>query len=136
MINALAHVCIETGDLEKTREFYCDILGLQRQFDFQKEGKLFGYYLKICEGNYLEIFPASSLPEGRNPLKHFCLETGNIDVVIRSLEENGIEHSEKKLGADNSWQVWCRDPSGVDIEFHQYTPQSLQLLGGVCNVNW
>ncbi len=134
MINALAHVCIETADLEKTRIFYCDILGLQRQFDFYKDGKLIGYYLKICEGNYLEIFHTDNLPMERSPLKHFCLETGDMDVVLKSLEESGIDHSEKTLGSDHSWLSWCQDPSGVDIEFHQYTPRSLQFQGGICKV--
>ena len=136
MINALAHVCLETADLEGTKSFYCDVLGMSTQFEFIKNGELFGYYLKICEGNYLEIFSIDKLPRGKSPIKHICLETGNIDVIISSLDSNGIEHNEKTMGCDNTWQVWCKDPSGIDIEFHQYTPQSLQLIGGECTVTW
>ena len=136
MINAIAHICLETDNLEKTKAFYCDILGMVKQFDFIKNGELFGFYLKICEGNYLEIFSTDKLPAGRSPLIHICLETANIDVIIESLDKSGIEHTEKTMGCDNTWQVWCKDPSGVDIEFHQYTPQSLQLIGGECIVTW
>jgi hypothetical protein len=42
----------------------------------------------------------------------------------------------KKIGADNSWQLWCKDPTGIDMEFHQYTETSAQLTGADCIVNW
>ncbi len=63
---------------------------------------------------------------------HFCLETDDIDEVARRLADNGYPVTEKKLGADQSWQVWTKDPSGVRIEFHQYTPKSSQRTHQDC----
>jgi hypothetical protein len=34
-----------------------------------------------------------------------------------------------------SWQAWIKDPHGNPLEFHQYTPQSAQLLGGSIESN-
>jgi catechol 2,3-dioxygenase-like lactoylglutathione lyase family enzyme len=48
MIKTLAHVCLFSRDLERTRQFYCDGLGLSVQFRFMRQGELFGFYLKIC----------------------------------------------------------------------------------------
>ena len=50
------------------------------------------------------------------------------------LIEKGYEVTEKKLGADESWQTWVTDPSGVRIEFHEYTEKSTQITGEDCIV--
>ncbi|MEI8313217.1 MAG: VOC family protein [Verrucomicrobiota bacterium] len=137
MIKTLAHVCLHSRDLNRTLEFYCDVLGLRRKFDFFKEEELIGFYLEIDPGHYIEVFKGDTVPEpqGRR-IMHFCLEVGDIDAVRDKLVSRGIEVSGKKKGSDASWQIWCKDPDGTDIEFHQYTPESSQLTGTRCNVNW
>lgn len=137
MITGIAHVCIVTEDLDETLAFYQDVLGFTKQFDFIKDGKLFGYYLKISDGNYIEVFQTDSLPDGRHPLSHFCLETDDIDAVYEKLTAAGAHvRDEKKLGSDKSWQIWTRDPNGINFEFHQYTDESSQKTGEACIVNW
>jgi hypothetical protein len=37
--------------------------------------------------------------------------------IIKRIQEHGFEVGEKKLGADNSWQVWLEDPDGVRLSF-------------------
>jgi len=32
--------------------------------------------------------------------------------------------------------MWTEDPDGVNIEFHQYTENSSQVVGGTVEVNW
>ncbi|MNT98681.1 hypothetical protein D3C72_2413220 [compost metagenome] len=50
----------------------------------------------------------------------------------------GVEITDKKLGADGTWQAWTKDPNGVKLEIFQYTENSMQFgaRGGVCQVNW
>ncbi len=137
MIKALAHLCLETTDLEKTDWFYCTVLGLTRQFDFIKEGNLFGYYIKINEGNFIEVFERTAAAEQPRPLiTHFCLEVDDINELEAQLNKHGVENWGKKLGADHSWQLWTKDPNGVAIEFHQYTADSCQFTGAECLVDW
>jgi len=137
MIKTIAHVCILSRDLDRTLEFYCGALELRRKFDFFKEAELIGFYLEIDQGHYLEVFKGDTVaePQGRR-ITHFCLEVGDIDAVRDRLFSRGIEVSGKTKGSDASWQIWCKDPDGIDIEFHQYTPESSQLTGARCNVNW
>ena len=138
MIKCLAHICIESDDLEKTEWFYCDVLGFTRKFMFIKDGAPFGFYLQISESNFIEVFKSGGEQEGaqRPRIKHFCLEVEDIDAVAERLKENGVDAREKKMGADQSWQIWCKDPSGIDMEFHQYTEKSSQLTGENCIVTW
>ena len=56
MIKTLAHVCLFSKDLNRSLDFYCGALGLHRHFDFMKNGELFGFYLRIDENHFIEIF--------------------------------------------------------------------------------
>lgn len=137
MIIALAHVCLFSQDLERTEAFYCGLLGLRRHFDFHKHGGLFGFYLQIADGQFLEVFASAAAGEvGRQRMQHLCLEVADIDALRRVLERGGVAVTPKKLGCDQSWQCWCKDPDGVDIEFQQYTAASSQFTKTPCQVNW
>ena len=43
---------------------------------------------------------------------------------------------QKKVGCDHSPQAWLEAPGGTRVELHEYTDKSLQLTGGVCEVDW
>jgi lactoylglutathione lyase/glyoxylase I family protein len=137
MIKALSHLCIFTKDLDATRKFYCEALGLQHHFDFLKNGQLFGFYLQVAPQQYVEFFKVEPDAEfGKSRVHHLCFEVDDIDVQREKLMKAGIEVTPKKLGCDQTWQCWCRDPNGVDIEFQQYTPRSAQFSRANCIVDW
>lgn len=137
MIKNLAHVCILSADLQKTLDFYCGVLGLQKKFDFLREGKLFGFYLEVAENQFIEFFHTTEESRNKgNLITHLCLEVESIPALTQRFAEHGIKFTEPKLGADQSWQTWCSDPDGVAIEFHEYTAESSQRTGRECIVNW
>ena len=134
MIKQLAHICIHTTDLEKTLGFYTEVLGLEKGFDFERKGACFGYYLKLGATTFIEVFPGE--PGAVGNINHVAIEVEDMDGLIARLREHGVEVGEKTLGADHSWQVWITDPNGIRIEFHEYTDQSMQRVGGTCVVDW
>jgi catechol 2,3-dioxygenase-like lactoylglutathione lyase family enzyme len=137
MIKTLAHVCLILSDLKKAEKFFCKGLGLKKKFDFVKGKKVIGLYLQVSKNSFIEIFhDAASAGAKAGPIRHICLETDDIDALIKSLKRKRIQVGEKKKGCDQSWQVWIKAPDGVDIEFHQYTPKSSQITGKRCLVDW
>jgi catechol 2,3-dioxygenase-like lactoylglutathione lyase family enzyme len=134
MIKQLAHVCIHAEDLTVTETFYVEVLGLERGFTFMKDGTEVGFYIKLGASTFIEVFQGKPSDEGS--IKHFAIEVDDIDTVINKLRSHGCEATDKKLGIDHSWQSWTQDPNGIRIEFHQYTADSLQLKGGIGEVNW
>jgi glyoxylase I family protein len=137
MIKALAHICIFSKDLERSRDFYCGALGLKKHFDFYKDGKLFGFYLQVGPGQFIEIFRTDHAAEIRHQrIHHFCLEVENLDALREKLLAHGIAVTPKKLGCDQTWQCWCQDPDGTEVEFQQYTRQSSQFTQTDCSVDW
>ncbi|MGC9450641.1 MAG: VOC family protein [Oceanipulchritudo sp.] len=134
MIKQLAHICLRTEDLEKTSEYYCQALGMERFFDFERQGSLFGYYLKAGRNTFIEVFKGDPGAEGN--IRHVALEVDDMDEAIERIRRHGAAATDKKLGADQSWQSWTEDPNGVKIELHQYTEDSSQRTGRTCVVNW
>ncbi len=131
----LAHVCIESSDLDATERFY-SLLGMSRQFDFRNfQGEPIGYYLHFGDRSFLEVVRVASVkPEGR--VMHFAIETTEIDALRGRLAHAGYNPTEKELGADQTWVVTCRDPSGIFIELQQYAENSMQLRGGICLIDY
>jgi catechol 2,3-dioxygenase-like lactoylglutathione lyase family enzyme len=137
MIKALAHICIFSKDLEGSLDFYCGALGLKRHFDFFKDGVLFGFYLQVAPGQFIEIFKADPVAQIHSQrIHHVCLETDDLDALRDALVRRGVEVTPKKLGCDQTWQCWCKDPDGTDVEFQQYTPRSSQFTKTNCIVDW
>jgi glyoxylase I family protein len=137
MIKQVAHVNIVANDLPACEAFYCGILGMEKAFEFLKEGELLGFYLKAGGNTFIEVFAADQAPAtDRLPIKHLCLEVDDLDEVIEAVRAKGWAITDKELGCDHAWQSWITDPTGVQIELHQYTPQSSHFTGKPCIVDW
>lgn len=130
MFKRLAHVCIGANDLAESEHFYCELLGMEKVFDFIKDNEAIGFYAKVGEMTFIEVFVQGETANLERPImKHFCLEVEDIDVAVEAIKSKGIEITEKLYAPDNSWQAWITDPSGVQIELMQYTASSSQLNG-------
>ena len=135
MLVRLAHVCIETTDLEATEAFYQQ-LGARRRFEFRNlQEALIGMYMYFGEDSYIELVLVSE-PRVEGAINHFALQVEDVDQAREQLLAAGISVSGKELGVDNTWMITCRDPNGVYIELHQYTEQSLQHRGGTCHIDY
>ena len=136
MFKRIAHVCLNVKNLERSLAFYTR-LGLEPVFRFTRKGGLFGVYLKLAESSFIEIFADPKLEASLNTgLVHFCLETEDLDGLMARLRERGVPHTEKKLGCDDTWQIWLKDPDGNAFEVHQYTDKSMQFTGGSVEADW
>lgn len=135
MIVRLAHVCIETTDLETTENFYT-ALGAARQFEFRnKRGVLVGMYLYFGENSYIEVIKVSEV-RTEGAVRHFALEVEDVNRVYNILIERGVQATEATLESDHTLMVTCHDPNGIFIELQQYTANSMQKVGGVCEVDY
>lgn len=136
MFKHLAHVCLNVHDIARTIDFYHGKIGLPVQFTFMKQGRLIGAYFRVGERTFIEAFEMREVVVANTGITHFCLEVDDIDAFIDQAQRNGVACSAKKLGCDQSWQTWLRDPDGNRFEVHQYTRESAQVIGGVVEVDW
>jgi len=137
MIKQLAHINIGSYDLKASEDFYCNILGLEKIFEFIKDGELFGFYAGTGNTTFVEVFLQDEVRESSSSLlHHLCLEVEDLEAAILEIRAKGWEISDKIMGGDNSWQAWISDPSGVQIELMQYTNESSQFTGKPVEVDW
>jgi catechol 2,3-dioxygenase-like lactoylglutathione lyase family enzyme len=136
-ITTLAHVCLKTTDLKRTRDFYCDALGLKHLFNFTRKNAVIGYYLASGNRTFVEVFQSDAIePLGKQPIHHLCLETDGLPTLHARLAEQGLNPGPMKLADDNTWQFWITDPNGLAIEIQQYTGKSAQFTGHDVEVDW
>ena len=134
MIKGISHVAVRVTDMEKSLRFYRDVLGFRESFRLMRDdGSLHLIYLQVAPGQIIELFPNAEGPSERakcSGLAHICLEVDDIHESYRELTGRGLAASrEPTLGKDRTWQFWTEDPDGTPIEFHQFTPESLQSGG-------
>ncbi|WP_244466918.1 VOC family protein [Devosia geojensis] len=139
LIKQVAHTCIFARDLDAVEAFYRDVLGVPPKFVFQRGDDKIGFYLDFGGRTFVEVFrKGESRFAETDQINHICLETEDLDALIAHVRSKGVTITDKKLGADGTWQAWTADPSGVKLEIFQYTPDSMQFGpdGAVCQVDW
>ena len=153
----LAHVAFNVKNMEKALQFYCEGLGMEHAYtvfyddiyarlkeDGAPEealarimlmmGKPWHAYLKVADGQFLELFytyheePLPGDLSDKCGYQHLCLQVADIQEAWDELVSRGIEPTSAiRRGIDRSYQFWVADPDGNRIEIMQYTPESHQL---------
>lgn len=140
MIRKLAHLCLNTDNLDRVVEFYRDQLGLSVKFRFAAaDGSIFGAYIACGDTTFVEFFDRAGASrqwgDGSAPAEvaignrygHFCLEVTGLAALRETLIARGVDVGPIKAGMDGSFQVWLSDPDGNRIELMEYTHASAQL---------
>jgi lactoylglutathione lyase len=130
-IEGIAHIAFRVRDMQKSLDFYCNLLGFKHAFTLRNdEGKPQIEYLKAGDNQFIELFygdPAGPRVTPRATNNHICLSVADIHETARALEDRGIELVIPVRGREGAnWQCWCRDPDENYIEFMYIHPDSFQ----------
>lgn len=137
IVRKIAHTCIFAHDLEETATFYREVLGIEKVFNFLRNGQVIGYYLDAGGDTHIEVFhKATARYDDSNVIDHICLEVIDMDAAIAHVRSMGVQIRDKSVGSDDTWQSWTADPNGVKIELFQYTGKSAQFTGGDRVAHW
>lgn len=127
MIKRLSHICLGTTDLQKTIDFYCNLLNCKIVHEFRnQQGELYGIFLLVNNGTFLEFFKEQSAPQHKSLFRHLCFEVEDIQNLAQLLKEKGFSTEISRGRTDGALQFWINDPDGNQVEFHQYDRQSVQ----------
>ena len=117
----LRHIGIVVHDLEKSLEFYEDLLELDIKNQMIEEGKfistILGNKVKVKTCKLTENIELLEYLEGRHK-NHIAFTTHNLDREYKLLKGLGIEFiSEPQISPDRRAKVvFCYDPEGNLIE--------------------
>lgn len=122
-LNALNHYTIRTADLDRTRDFYVDVLGLE--VGYRPPLAFPGFWL-YCGGapTVHLIGPRDGDGvEGRQAgatglLDHIAFSCTGLAEMRERLRQRGIAHEERVVPRDRQTQIFLRDPDGVAVELN------------------
>ncbi len=117
-ITNLDHVNIRTADLEPTKDFFVDVLGLRvgARPPFANRG----YWLyagAIPVVHLSEEAPGGAeTPAGTGSFGHVAFRAVGLAAMRRTLAERGIRFSEQVVPDRGEVQLFVNEPSGVRVE--------------------
>ena len=126
----MEHFLVLTDDIDKTKDFYCDALGMQA--GFRPELEFPGYWVYLGDVPAVHIadhrayidwtkavgIPISGGPPGTGALDHIAFNAEDFDTVKSSLEKKGYELSCNILSDIGLKQIFLADPNGLGIELN------------------
>ncbi len=125
-ITRLAGMHYVVKDMERTRQFYAGMLGLEQAFEVpcEPDGSTCVYF-KLNDDQYM-VFSAGAVPAEGFRLRGISMLTPDAAKLRAMLERRGLKPGPVGKGADGSLHVILADPFGMRIDFVQYAPGSLQ----------
>lgn len=133
MLTGLGHIAFRVTDLEKSRDFYCNKLGLREVFRLQRKNDPSHWiiYIQVTPGHFIELLPCTRTQEKEISsergvgFNHFCLLVDDLQATLRTFEARGLEITDSPyFGLDHNWQYLIQDPDGNTIELLQISAES------------
>ena len=131
-IKTFEHVLILAENVEKTKNFYVNLLGLEAGFrpDFPFKG--YWLYLKsnkeaACihlamrkqdEGQDYYIGKKSDVKSGSGAIDHVAFNADDIEEMKNKLEKGAVQYTHRKIPGFPLEQLFIDDPDGVKVELN------------------
>jgi catechol 2,3-dioxygenase-like lactoylglutathione lyase family enzyme len=114
----LDHINIRTADLQRTRAFFMEVLGLEEgwrpAFDFP------GAWLYADGKDVVHLVEVGETPPAsrRSSLDHFAFAIDDFEAAKAALDRHGITYRPTASPEGDIRQLFLTDPSGVTIELN------------------
>jgi catechol 2,3-dioxygenase-like lactoylglutathione lyase family enzyme len=125
---SLEHALVLTDDLEATRAFYCDVLGLET--GERPELPFPGHWLYLDGVPCLHIAERAAyeaqlerigLRRAHGPVDHLAFAAADHDALVARLDSVGVPTVANDAPAAGIRQLFLEDPNGVRIELNVRT---------------
>jgi catechol 2,3-dioxygenase-like lactoylglutathione lyase family enzyme len=127
-LNALNHYTIKPVELEATKDFYVNVLGLE--VGYRPPLAFPGYWL-YCGGQpTVHLIGPRAADEGQPPrraagtglLDHIAFSCTGLKEMRERLRRHDVKHEERVIPRDRQTQIFLYDPDGVAVELN-YPPE-------------
>ena len=136
-LKTFEHVLILADDIDKTKDFYVDILGLN--IGYRPDFPFKGYWLYLDEnpkaacihlamrkqdtGQDYYIGKKDDVKSGSGAIDHVAFNADDIESMKAKLEKISIEYTHRKVPGFPLEQLFIMDPDGVKVELNYATSE-------------
>jgi catechol 2,3-dioxygenase-like lactoylglutathione lyase family enzyme len=127
----LQHFLIQTEDLEKTKDWYVDVLGMRVGPHPDFKFPVYWLYLgdtdvlhltvgggKVSENRLKYLGQQSTATSGSGVVDHVAFRATGLVEMIAHLERKGIAFNERRVNDQGLYQLFVVDPNGVKVELN------------------
>jgi catechol 2,3-dioxygenase-like lactoylglutathione lyase family enzyme len=129
-LQRMEHYLVLSDDIEATRRFYCDLLGLET--GFRPELDFAGYWLYLGETPCIHVadwagyegyardtaMSVTARAPGTGPVDHIAFSGTGYDEITARLDARGVDYTKNHIEDIGLRQLFLFDPSGVKIELN------------------
>jgi catechol 2,3-dioxygenase-like lactoylglutathione lyase family enzyme len=127
-ITQMQHYMVLSKDLEQTRRFYCDVLGLRTgprpPFDFEGLWIYVGDVAVVHvagQASYVDtgrLADAAATRHGSGSVDHIAFAANDYDELVASFEKHGVKYRAARVPDSDLRQLFVFDPDGIQIEIN------------------
>ena len=134
-LKTFEHVLILADDVDKTKDFYVDILGLE--VGYRPDFPFKGYWLYLKEnkkaacihlamrkqdtGQDYYIGKKNDVKSGSGAIDHVAFNADDIEEMKSKLDKISMEYTHRKVPGFPLEQLFIDDPDGVKVELNYAT---------------
>ena len=127
----LQHLLIQTADLEGTKDWWVDVLGLE--VGPHPDFKVPVYWLYLNGRDVLHVTTGgkdasenrkryagqeSEDTYGSGVVDHVAFHASGLTAMMAHLDTSGVAYKQRQLGDQNLYQLFLIDPNGVKVELN------------------
>lgn len=130
-LDHLQHILIQTADLEGTKDWWVDVLGLEVGPHPDFRVPVYWLYLKgrdvlhvttggkdASENRKRYAGQESEATYGSGVVDHIAFHATGLDDMMARLDARGVAYKQRQIGDRNLYQLFLFDPNGVKVELN------------------
>jgi catechol 2,3-dioxygenase-like lactoylglutathione lyase family enzyme len=130
-LHHLQHFLIQTEDLEKTKDWFVDVLGMRVGPHPDFKFPVYWLYLgdtdvlhltvggtKASESRLKYLGQESTATSGSGVVDHVAFRATGLLEMIDQLKKKGVAFKERRVNDQGLYQLFVTDPNGVKIELN------------------
>ena len=114
-IAGMNHFTVLSSDLERSKAFYINVLGLTE--GYRPPFAFPGAWLYAGNQAILHIMAGKPIPtNAAGVIDHMAFTASNLQAAVNTLKQRSIHYELHRLKGLENWQLFFYDPDGAKIE--------------------
>ncbi len=115
-VHGVDHINITTGNLERCRDFYCDVLGFEEGWRPSFDSP--GAWLYAGGRALVHVSVTDTPRDGLSAVDHIAFAVTGFEAMMARLGEHGILFETRDVPKTPTKQIFIEDPDGVSVELN------------------